>query len=112
MKVEKTIKTYVSNDEYEGTQFNRIPKKRSFIRRKQNNLSEDKFIKVDKDRKKVGKDIQESNLEALTKSFAKMKIHICHRCHEKGHGERFCPNEMSDLNKAITPIIQYQKYLN
>jgi len=112
LKVEETIEPYVSDDEYDSTQFNRIPKRRSFNRRKQNNLSEDKFNKVEKDRKKIDKDIQESDLEALTKSFAEMKIHVCHRCHEKGHEERFCPNEMSDLNKAIATIIQYQKHLN
>ena len=38
------------------------------------NLSEDKFNKVEKDRKKIDKDVQESDLEALTKSFAEMKI--------------------------------------
>ncbi|KAL6592785.1 hypothetical protein U3516DRAFT_673294 [Neocallimastix sp. 'constans'] len=75
LKVEETIEPYVSDDEYDSTQFNRIPKRRSFNRRKQNNLSEDKFNKVEKDRKKIDKDIQESDLEALTKSFAEMKIH-------------------------------------
>jgi len=63
LKVEETIEPYVSDDEYDNTQFNRIPKRRSFIRRKQNNLSEDKFNKVEKDRRKVDKDIQESDLE-------------------------------------------------
>jgi len=52
LKVEETIEPHVSDEEYEGTLFNRIPKRISFIRRKHNNLSEDKFIKNEKDRKK------------------------------------------------------------
>ncbi|KAL6595858.1 hypothetical protein U3516DRAFT_787719 [Neocallimastix sp. 'constans'] len=72
LKVEETIEPHVSDEEYEGTLFNRIPKRISFIRRKHNNLSEDKFIKNEKDRKKTSKQ-SNNHYNSISKTFKLVK---------------------------------------
>jgi len=42
-----------------------------------------------------------SDLDKLTKKFANMSLHVCHRCSQKGHDAHICTNELSEHNKNL-----------
>jgi len=109
LKAEETINEYESDDE---SDFYKSKKRTNFSRRRQSNSNNSRLFENKDKNEKSKQSKEESDLEALTKSFAEMKIHVCHRCNQKGHEERYCPNEMTDLNKAIASILSLQDHLN
>jgi len=58
----------------------------------------------------IPKPKEESDLDKLTKEFANMSLHVCHRCYQKGHDARICTNELSSENKNLKN--QYNEFKN
>jgi len=56
---------------------------------------------------------EESDVENITKQFAKMNLHLCHRCGNPGHIARFCTNELSpeNLKYDFIPSIKFSSFL-
>ena len=51
----------------------------------------------------------ESDIDKLTKDFAKMRLHVCYRCHQRGHDAKYCTNEISEENHRVLQLFNNQE---